>query len=657
MSSSLKEKAGGISHLLYASSHHWPAALLILTLIALLIRLWGLNYHSLWFDEAVSVFWARQPLGETLRVGLLLDKDKHPPLFYLVLHGWIALFGDGPVSVRLPSVLLGAALPPALAILGAELRDRSTGLLAGVLASLNPMLVWYSQEVRMFGPAATLVVIATLCLLRGLRRQAWGWWIGYILTAVAGVYTYLFVALILPFHGFMALGEWLRAREEAGRRLSFRSLWPAAFSFLLVAIFIAPLAFQALFIARTESTPGQPFEGILPTLWNLLGVYTVRQPPWPALAIILITAGSLALLTLGVALPPARWRQAVGSWLLLPPAIGGLLLVLNASVFAETRYYLFLAPAMCLAWAGGLVWLSRKWRAAGFALTAVWAVVALTALPYLWTPESRREEWRGAAQYIAEHAGPEDAILIHPAYVRLPFLYYYPFYFSAHIPVFHPFEGVIADESQIDAPLQGLTGYHTVWLVSAHEAGLDPDRRVRSWFESRYPQVTEQFPAGVTVKGFATQYRFDRLPPRALPRDDSFAGGVQLRGYRAHPLTLPAREELYHPPSNWIHVTMYMSAQNPITESLGVTLLMIDHWGQVWGERLYLDGETLNFHPTTAWLPEEIVRLEYDVNLNPATPAGSYFLVLGLIDEAGGSVRPLSGDNDWVILSAVTIVD
>lgn len=50
--------------------------------LALAVRLIGLTYHSLWFDEVMSTFWASKPAAEIWRVGLSLSQDKHPPLYY-----------------------------------------------------------------------------------------------------------------------------------------------------------------------------------------------------------------------------------------------------------------------------------------------------------------------------------------------------------------------------------------------------------------------------------------------------------------------------------------------------------------------------------------------------------------------------------------------
>ncbi len=63
--------------------------LLILALAAL-TRFWRLDFHSFWFDEAVSLQWAASDPAYTWDVTLKLVQEKHPPVYYITLHYWQA---------------------------------------------------------------------------------------------------------------------------------------------------------------------------------------------------------------------------------------------------------------------------------------------------------------------------------------------------------------------------------------------------------------------------------------------------------------------------------------------------------------------------------------------------------------------------------------
>ena len=58
----------------------WPE--LAILLLAALTRCWRLDYHSFWFDEAVSLRWAASDPRYTWDVTLQLVQEKHPPVYY-----------------------------------------------------------------------------------------------------------------------------------------------------------------------------------------------------------------------------------------------------------------------------------------------------------------------------------------------------------------------------------------------------------------------------------------------------------------------------------------------------------------------------------------------------------------------------------------------
>jgi len=162
----------------------WPVlAVMAVLALAAGLRLAHLNYHSLDLDESVSVWLSGKPTGELVANTVNLSWDPHPPGYYVMLKGWTTLFGAGEFSVRLLSALFGIALVWLVFLVGDELFGPWVGVVGAALVAVNPLLVWLSQEVRMYAPTAALTLGSIYCLLRGLEQRRWTWWAGYAILA------------------------------------------------------------------------------------------------------------------------------------------------------------------------------------------------------------------------------------------------------------------------------------------------------------------------------------------------------------------------------------------------------------------------------------------------------------------------------------------
>ncbi len=110
--------------------------LAVLLAISLLLRLEGMAV-SLWLDEGISIGIASHPVGD---IPGLLVQDGSPPLYYLLLHGWMNLFGDGPVAVRSLSLVAALAVVPVAFWAGRSLFGSRAGWIGAALAATSPYL-------------------------------------------------------------------------------------------------------------------------------------------------------------------------------------------------------------------------------------------------------------------------------------------------------------------------------------------------------------------------------------------------------------------------------------------------------------------------------------------------------------------------------------
>jgi uncharacterized membrane protein len=70
-------------------------------LLASLYATYGID-RSVWLDEANTALIANESLKQIVSS---LSRDVSPPLYYFLLSGWVRLFGNSEIVLRLPSVL------------------------------------------------------------------------------------------------------------------------------------------------------------------------------------------------------------------------------------------------------------------------------------------------------------------------------------------------------------------------------------------------------------------------------------------------------------------------------------------------------------------------------------------------------------------------
>ncbi len=212
---------------LAAGALPWPSAYTMavcgLMLAAVVLRAPFLHGISLWDDEFFSVYYPRKPLSALWGSDWLLEPS--PPLFYTVMKGWIALFGDGEPVMRLFPVLCSALTVPAVAAFGTRLGGRSAGLIAAALTVLAPIQFEYALEARTYAMQGLFIAVFLAVLARvvtgieegritggrTLLRQGWAVVPAGVLTLYShGTSVFAVTALHA---GFLAFWLWHRPRR------------------------------------------------------------------------------------------------------------------------------------------------------------------------------------------------------------------------------------------------------------------------------------------------------------------------------------------------------------------------------------------------------------------------------------------------------------
>jgi mannosyltransferase len=388
------------------------AGLIVAALTALGLAVRVAIPRGLWLDEAISVHQAHLGLPELIQN--LAQTDRHPPLHAVALWATIHVFGDSDFAVRLPSIVAGTLVIPALYALGHELYDRRTGLAAALLGTVAPLLVWYSQEARDYAFVTVFAVLTVLGCARVLRRGEVTDWLLYTISAALLVWSHWFAGLVVVVTEVALLGA------AVGRRGARRPLllgWIA--SAVALAVLLAPLAVLAADQLHATGTgggfsgPGAGGSGVsfYTITSNLSWLFGGFHPDWVSVAISAIwPLGMLAsLLVVGV-----RMRRP--TVLLIACAVGPIVALLaigivNPGVF-DVRYFIAAAPLL-------IVLLARIGALKPVALVAIFVVLAVALSNQQLDPGNpRRYDYREALAAVGHRLGPHDVLLYEPPELR-----------------------------------------------------------------------------------------------------------------------------------------------------------------------------------------------------------------------------------------------
>ena len=211
-------------------------------LVSLVLGLWRLGSPELWRDELASWSFATRQAPAILAGAR--NTGGTQLAYYLILHYWIAAFGDSVDEMRMLSVVAMAGAAACVAILGRQIGggDRA-GLTAGLIFALIPSISRFAQEVRFYSFEVLAATLATILLLRALERPALRRWAAYGVCVAALGYIDIVALSLLTAHVVLLGVRWWRSRDN-------RLLW---FGPAVLAALAACLPMILLGSAQAES--------------------------------------------------------------------------------------------------------------------------------------------------------------------------------------------------------------------------------------------------------------------------------------------------------------------------------------------------------------------------------------------------------------------
>jgi mannosyltransferase len=471
-------------------------ALGFITLLCIALRVYQIGSASLWSDEIFSRYYA-DIFGLHYLLTDGLSSEPTPPTYYLLLRGWMALWGDSEAALRSLSAVASTLCIPVTYFLGRELFGRSQAVVGALLFALCPLSLYFAQEARVYTLlmlAATIVLWAAAVFQRNPRSVR------------AAVFYALFATLCLYLHAtgvlFVAAcgaAVWLfLLMQGAGGRQAWLK-WTALNAFVL--LLGMPYFVHAMAASHGGGLDWMPKMSIRTLVYSTSIVVSgeLTPYPWPGFLLAAAVFGTLVLSLLLHRLPIRASVTLIG----VPGLFVALVSLLSiARPILLPRVLVWTVVPLCLIAASQLLLPGRARYAVLLSLLAAFG----TGLFFQMTmPGSDKEPWRESMRAMSPQLERADLVVLSPLFDPMVLKYYAPRVKNVRLwdASLHPTIMNGAAErlhvAYITEPeiLQAIEAKQSVWVLSN---GLDlkrvndlrtrvPATVFREWFCGKAPCI------------------------------------------------------------------------------------------------------------------------------------------------------------------------
>ena len=230
-------------------------------------------------------FWSPKSLDDYYEAMNRSDIGNSP-FYYLLLHGWMEVFGLSDYSARAFSVVFSVLIIGLTFLFARRFFSPTTALIASAIVAIEPVFIAYSHQARNYSLTFFLTLLATYFFLQIIENKTRGrttflLYIGYIFAAGLSLLSHFLTISVLLAHGIYALfflrdiKGWIRMAIAAVFALSGVTWW---LIFGGGTYTLYSLNYQAgLYLWMAQTNPyNNPFGVILPATFP--NVFTKALP-------------------------------------------------------------------------------------------------------------------------------------------------------------------------------------------------------------------------------------------------------------------------------------------------------------------------------------------------------------------------------------------
>ena len=386
-----------------------------LVVIATVLRVWYIGKTDLGYDEGFTLHASLQTLHDLVN---LLIKGDNPPLWEILMHFWIKVFGISEVAIRSLSLIFSVLTVVPIYMLGEKHLHRFVGIAAALMYACSTFSIYMAHECRVYSLIGFLTACSAFLFINIIEKPKT---IKFILLTL--------VNLMLMYGHYLSV--WVIIMEftialiiKPIRKKIWKPYLIHAAALILLFIPMFPVLFRRFmdsglngtWIEKTTSP-----EALYDFLWRMCNV-----PVTTVLAIAILISALIKLIAAAFQKKYHYDHLDTLSLFWVVPLLVSFILSYFTGFFLD-RYFYFIFPLFYLSLASYCIFLFPKRKVIGLTLMGI----CTTAMAIACSPDSSTKRFSGwhpnikpIVHQLIEAKESEKTLVILPEHFEKQFTYY-----------------------------------------------------------------------------------------------------------------------------------------------------------------------------------------------------------------------------------------
>lgn len=359
-------------------------------------------------DEPFTLFHSQQTLKELFTI---FSWENNPPLFFIIIHFWIKMFGIDPVSARFLPMLFSSLAVIFVYKIGKQFINRQVAIFSSLLYTFSNIIIMEAHDARVYSLLVMLTLASMYYFLMVIKSEKkHTYWIIFTLTNALLVYSHF-----LSFFVLISETVYVFALKEVRVKI-WKNYLISSF-----ALFLSFLPYLYLFIHRSAQAVSSGINTPELNKWHLFySLFITSNFPLLTLNFLLIILIFLVYNFIKK-IQLSLYEKIIGGWFFLSYFII-MIVSLKIPIITIHKYLIFIVPSFFLSLGMTVNYLFIRYKGIGIIVMGICIFFMTLTLDINY---SYNYEASKSVSLIKHNKSKSTVVFIVPFYVDPIFMYHY----------------------------------------------------------------------------------------------------------------------------------------------------------------------------------------------------------------------------------------